>query len=53
MADYARWKSVLKKELDPIKVSNGILAAYRSLWKELTGQETFASEWYSTLADRD
>jgi hypothetical protein len=31
------------EELDPIKVSNGIVAAYRSLWKELTGQETFAS----------
>jgi hypothetical protein len=29
--------------LDPIKVSNGIVAAYRSLWKELTGSESFAS----------
>ena len=31
------------EELDPIKVSNGIVAAYRSLWKELTGSESFAS----------
>ncbi|HEY2556158.1 MAG TPA: DUF4032 domain-containing protein [Diaminobutyricibacter sp.] len=31
------------EELDPIKVSNGIVAAYRSLWKELTGSESFAT----------
>lgn len=31
------------EELDPIKVSNGIVASYRSLWKELTGSESFAS----------
>ena len=31
------------EELDPIKVSNGIVAAYRSLWKELTGSESFSS----------
>ncbi|MBF4635543.1 DUF4032 domain-containing protein [Agreia pratensis] len=30
-------------ELDPIKVSNGILAAYRTLWTELTGKESFSS----------
>jgi hypothetical protein len=30
-------------ELDPISVSNGIVAAYRSLWKELTGSESFSS----------
>ncbi|RNE64053.1 DUF4032 domain-containing protein [Cryobacterium tepidiphilum] len=30
-------------ELDPIRVSNGIVAAYRLLWKELTGSESFAS----------
>jgi len=30
-------------ELDPIKVSNGIVNAYRSLWKELTGSESFSS----------
>ena len=26
-------------ELDPVNISNGIVAAYRSLWKELTGAE--------------
>ena len=31
------------EELDPITVSNGIVAAYRSLWKELTGAESFNS----------
>lgn len=31
------------EELDPIKVSNGIVNAYRSLWKELTGSESFSS----------
>lgn len=30
-------------ELDPIRVSNGIVAAYRLLWSELTGSESFAS----------
>ena len=30
-------------ELDPIRVSNGIVAAYRLLWKELTSSESFAS----------
>jgi len=31
------------EELDPLEVSNGIVAAYRSLWKELTGSESFSS----------
>ncbi|MDO9397581.1 MAG: DUF4032 domain-containing protein [Herbiconiux sp.] len=31
------------EDLDPITVSNGIIAAYRSLWKELTGAESFKS----------
>jgi len=31
------------EELDPITLSNGIVAAYRSLWKELTGSESFSS----------
>lgn len=31
------------EELDPVAVSNGIVEAYRSLWKELTGTEQFAS----------
>jgi Domain of unknown function (DUF4032)/Lipopolysaccharide kinase (Kdo/WaaP) family len=30
-------------ELDPINVSNGIVAAYRLLWSELTGSESFSS----------
>src|ERR1700712_3759187 len=30
-------------ELDPIRISDGIVAAYRSLWKELTGSESFSS----------
>ncbi|GHD52433.1 DUF4032 domain-containing protein [Mycetocola manganoxydans] len=29
--------------LDPIKLSDGIVAAYRSLWTELTGSESFSS----------
>ena len=29
------------EELDPLAVSEGIVAAYRSLWKELTGSESF------------
>jgi hypothetical protein len=33
----------IDEELDPIKVSNGIVNAYRSLWKELTGSESFSS----------
>ncbi len=32
----------LDETLDPVEISNGIVAAYRSLWKELTGSETFA-----------
>ncbi|MCW4386136.1 DUF4032 domain-containing protein [Salinibacterium sp. SYSU T00001] len=35
----------LDENLDPVEVSNGIVAAYRNLWKELTGAESFkASE---------
>ena len=33
----------LDEEADPVEVSNGIVAAYRSLWKELTGSESFSS----------
>lgn len=33
----------VEDELDPVEVSNGIVASYRSLWKELTGSESFAS----------
>jgi hypothetical protein len=31
----------LDEDLDPIEISNGIDAAYRNLWKELTGSEEF------------
>ncbi|SFR72932.1 protein of unknown function [Agromyces sp. CF514] len=30
-------------ELDPVRISNGIVDAYRSLWSELTGSESFSS----------
>ncbi|QEO15308.1 DUF4032 domain-containing protein [Agromyces intestinalis] len=30
-------------ELDPVNISNGIVDAYRKLWTELTGSESFAS----------
>jgi hypothetical protein len=33
----------LDEEVDPVDVSNGIVAAYRSLWTELTGSESFSS----------
>ncbi|MCU1471712.1 MAG: hypothetical protein JWQ39_2861 [Glaciihabitans sp.] len=31
----------LDDELDPVEIGNGILTAYRNLWKELTGSEEF------------
>ena len=30
-------------ELDPVRISDGIVDAYRSLWKELTGSESFSN----------
>ncbi|MES2171769.1 MAG: DUF4032 domain-containing protein [Actinomycetota bacterium] len=33
----------LDEEVDPVEVSNGIVASYRSLWSELTGSESFSS----------
>lgn len=30
-------------ELDPVRISSGIVEAYRNLWKELTGSESFSS----------
>jgi hypothetical protein len=33
----------LDEEVDPVAVSNGIVASYRSLWTELTGSESFSS----------
>ena len=31
------------EKLDPVEVSDGIVAAYRTLWTELTGSESFSS----------
>ena len=39
-------------ELDPIRISNGIVAAYRSLWTELTGSESFASSERWRITER-
>ncbi len=39
-------------ELDPISVSDGIVAAYRSLWKELTGSESFSSDERWRISER-
>ncbi|WP_022886085.1 DUF4032 domain-containing protein [Glaciibacter superstes] len=39
-------------ELDPINVSNGIVAAYRLLWKELTGSESFSSNERWRITER-
>jgi len=40
------------EELDPVEVSNGIAAAYRSLWSELTGSESFASNERWRISER-
>ncbi len=42
----------LDDETDPIEMSNGIIAAYRSLWSELTGSESFASTERWRIAER-
>ncbi|AWB87056.1 DUF4032 domain-containing protein [Mycetocola zhujimingii] len=39
-------------ELDPISVSDGIVAAYRSLWRELTGSESFSSDERWRISER-
>jgi hypothetical protein len=31
----------LAEDIDPVEISNGIVAQYRTLWKELTGSEEF------------
>jgi hypothetical protein len=31
----------LQDDVDPVQISNGIVAQYRTLWKELTGSEEF------------
>ncbi|MBC7517928.1 MAG: DUF4032 domain-containing protein [Microbacteriaceae bacterium] len=38
--------------LDPLAVSDGIVAAYRTLWVELTGSESFASTERWRINDR-
>jgi len=40
------------EELDPISLSDGIVAAYRSLWKELTGSESFSSSERWRISER-
>ncbi len=42
----------LDEATDPIEVSNGILAAYRTLWGELTGSESFDSTERWRIAER-
>lgn len=37
---------------DPIEVSAGIVAAYRTLWEELTGPESFAAQERWRIAER-
>ncbi len=32
----------LEESIDPVEISNGIVAKYRTLWKELTGPEEFS-----------
>lgn len=42
----------LAEDVDPVEVSGGIVAAYRSLWKELTGSESFAAAERWRIAER-
>ena len=42
----------LAEEVDPVEVSGGIVAAYRSLWKELTGSESFSASDRWRIAER-
>ena len=42
----------LDETVDPVEVSNGIVAAYRNLWKELTGAESFASSERWRITER-
>lgn len=39
-------------ELDPIRLSEGIIAAYHLLWRELTGSESFSSAERWRIAER-
>ncbi len=42
----------LEESVDPVEVSNGIVAAYRNLWQELTGAESFAATERWRITDR-
>ena len=42
----------LDEATDPIEVSAGIIAAYRTLWAELTGSESFSSSERWHIAER-
>ncbi|WP_243062603.1 DUF4032 domain-containing protein [Humibacter sp. RRB41] len=42
----------LADELDAVEVAGGIVAAYRSLWKELTGSESFSASERWRIAER-
>jgi hypothetical protein len=42
----------LAEEVDPVEVSGGIVAAYHSLWKELTGSESFSASERWRIAER-
>ena len=42
----------LDEATDPIDVSSGIIAAYRTLWAELTGAESFSSSERWHIAER-
>jgi hypothetical protein len=42
----------LDERVDPVAVSNGIVAAYRSLWQELTGAESFSSSERWRITER-
>ncbi|MBF0671947.1 MAG: DUF4032 domain-containing protein [Salinibacterium sp.] len=42
----------LDENLDPVEVSNGIVASYRSLWQELTGAESFKASERWRIAER-
>ncbi|MGA0566921.1 DUF4032 domain-containing protein [Rathayibacter sp. KR2-224] len=42
----------LAEEVDPVEVSGGIVAAYRSLWKELTASESFSASERWRIAER-
>ena len=42
----------ISEELDPVAVSEGILSAYRKLWRELTGSESFAAAERWRISER-